>query len=433
MNRFIRVFLLAGFLPLFFSCEKSPDLENEPRLTAQIIEDDLAALDLDFKILDKDHPPQVETTPFRVAYNQALKDLESGNVAGAASSLDTAKTWMDSARPRYYKDHREAILNSRSEETGDDLMEITREFWRLGEAESLRGNKLFFEKYKQAAIEEGELAFLAYKSKGSDVLVIASAMKYQAGCLRDAGEPVKAGKMEERAQSILQSRADSYTSAIMECLQAKNEDCKPDKLKSSYAYFQSVADKVDQLDEKRTEFAKSSGDIFPGKIIFPDISEEKASWKNEYQSYHEEIWRIMLEQAPPTEEELAREAERKRREKINELNKVCEGAEPLSAPGIILEELATNVEDEKVSIRGRLFNGTDKTLYDPKVAICGNIVSEMKSAGFKELKPGMTTGFDLVIFNLTVRDMATKAIPSHKLILMYRDESGGFHKVYRAY
>ncbi len=429
-------FTLVCFLIGLQSCEKQkPDIRKKSAPAFASIEKQLKELDLDFQILEKDHPSQIETTPFRLAFNQARQELEAGDLAAARLSVESADAWMKDAQVRYYEIHRKSILDSKSTETGQDLMIKTREFFSLAESHKQNGEMDLFKKYKKAAIEEGELAILAFRVSGSDVFELARATKEQADFLREASELKNAQAMEDQGRAAIQESLDQCTREIRECLSGKSEQCQPDKLKAGYLIFQGMEANLLALADKRRELVEAANQLYPGKISAPELTKEIESWRAEYQSYYEGLWRKLKEQAPPTEDELKREQEGKRLEKIKGLNKICEGASPLGKSGIVIEETEVDLKGKNVMIRGRLYNGSDRSIYEPRVAVCDGVVSVLKDVGFHELQSGMTTSFNLEIFNLTVMELAAKTyrIPPHKLLLVYRDTEGNLHKVYRSY
>ncbi len=429
------IYIILGVFVLgLCTCEKKgAEMEGRPLPSKAGVQEKMKSLEVEFEILKKDNPPQAETTPFRVAMSRAQQEFEKGDMKAADLSLQSAEDWIKTAQVRYYDLHKKSVIDPESKETGEDLILETREFWRKAESYRERGETEMYEKYHRAAIEEGELAVLAFKSRGSDVTVTARVAREQLDKLRSAGDAEEAEAMHAQAVAILRDEYDRLGKQILECVEGKTKQCAPEELATYYSSYDEAETRILELSERRDRAAKAAQSLFPGELKVLDLSGEIIAWRSGYEAYFGDIKDKRVEEELRKEREKLEE-ERKRREMLAKLDGVCRGATPLKEPGIVIEEIGLDFSGENVIIKGRLTNRLREPISSPMVSVCNGVVSEVKSIA-SEVRPGMAFPFNLELIGFVRSDLVDSnyRLPPHKLVLMYKDAQGRQYKVYRPY
>lgn len=426
------MFVIAGV----WNCGGAKKGEVSPASSSRHqMEQRLQALQWDWEILQKDQPAQNETTGFRLALKRAEQNLAEGRLKAAGMDLAEAESWIAEARPRYYQQHQAAVQTTESKEDGETLMVLAREFWNRYRFAAEQGQEVLSRKYQTAALEQGELALLAYAGRRDRVLDYARLSLELAGWYRELGRESEAQRVAEQGRSAIQEEINTLTREISAAVAGQEKAFAPEQLRQSEENFEQARAELERRNQRLWFLRQHGLGMYPGQIQGEDQTARIQSWTVPYLQYFQHLAQQSQIKTPLPDPVRLAERERRRRQAVAELSQVCATAVPLSTPGLQITELLVEPRGAEVVIRGRISNYSGQTLYRLRMAVCGEIVaSEVIDLNRPTLPDQNQENFTLPLAHFELGDFMTHdfKIGPHQLLLIYDDSRAVEHREYLA-
>jgi hypothetical protein len=394
----------------------------------------LQALQWDWEILQKDQPPQNETTGFRLSLKRAEQNLAEGRLKPAAADLAEAEAWMKDARVRYYRQRQAAVSAKDSREDGEALMDQARDFWKRSPTAAGQGQELLSQKYQVAALAQGELALLACAGKRDRVLDSANLCLELADWYRQAGMEDDAQRVSSQGRNAIQTEIEALRGQ-MEAIFAGELGYQPEQLKKSFEAFSAAREELEQSNQKILYLVQKSSALYPGQIQAEDQAPRIPAWAAPFLQHFQRVARQNQIKTPIADKERLAQRERQRLQAVRELSQACMNAIPLSTPGLQIVEFFVETRGPEVVVRGRIINNSGQTLYRLRMAVCGEMVaSEVIDLNRPTLLNENQESFTLPLAHYELGDfMATQfKIGPHQLLLIYDDSQDVEHREYLA-
>ncbi len=378
-------------------------------------------LELRYHVLQKDDPPQQHTLELRNWMVDAKEALKKGDLEKAAAMLDKSEEWMGNAESRYYRAHKEQIVSGASDETGKEIMsEALEHLDRAKKAE--RDNESWAaEQYYRAAMEHGELAVLAASQSPGDVTELIDIYPSMRKIYNEAGATERAEKTRKEVISHIHSILRQKEQAISNRLSGKTQGYGQASLSRNKDTFDEKAKKVRELHEEYLELASAAQSGFPEARFQPvDYSKYIAKWIDD--------WHGFFQGAPPPKETPDKESKsQKLKKKLVEHNKIKEGAKSIEGSDIVLEELSIYTYEGAIFIKGKIQNKRSQPIYEPRVVVTGNLMSEVVNIGYYKMSPIFSSTFRVALKHYTQEAFIqnNKVLPSHELMIIFKDEPNG--------
>jgi hypothetical protein len=395
------------------------------------LEERLRRLDVEYQILQKDHPPQADTLLFRQNIGEADTALAEGRLADAARLADQAEDWMAAARRTYYSQHQAQVNSGAAGEKADDLMAAARSFAEKARDLKGQGDQWDSDQYYQAAIEQGELVLLCLqKSPDQAVELIGLAAELQ-GIYREADKPQQAEQSSDRVVQYLKTTLAALDKNIQDCLSGSIAGgCGRADVSAGETVMRNKAREMENTNGLRLNIAAESKKLVPSGIPVNDESAPINAWSILWQIYFNNKRNSQGNKIPDKapgklgQEQILRAA-------LDKHNKLKEGAETIRGSGISLEESEIFLSGDAVIIRGKVGNFKTVPIFHPRLTVTGQVYSDIIDLGYDTFKPNTTTTYQIQVkgFSAEAYNHALNNLPSHQLLLIYKDDQGREHKV----
>lgn len=395
----------------------------------------LQALQWDWEILQKDQPPQNETTGFRLSLKRAEQNLAEGRLKPAEADLAEAEAWMKDARVRYYRQRQAAVPAKDSPEDGEALMDQARDFWKRSQTAAGQGQELLSQKYQVAALEQGELALLASAGKRDRVLDSANRCLELADWYRQAGMENDAQRMTNQGRAAIQAEVKTLLGEIEAALAGQEKGFPPEQLNKSEEAFGNARAELDRRNQRLLYLKQRGSILYPGQIQAEDQAPRIQAWAAPFLQHFQRVAQQNQIKTPIADKERLAQRERQRLQAVRELSQACANAIPLSTPGLQIMELIVEPRGPEVVVRGRIINNSGQTLYRLRMAVCGELVaSEVIDLNRPTLLNENQESFTLPLAHYELGDfMATQfKIGPHQLLLIYDDSQDVERREYLA-
>ncbi len=440
--RYTILVCLSAFLVLSVACAERMPMTEDATTEEQNadLERRIAILDIKYEILLKDVPPQTDTMEFRLNMSEARDFIQKGRVSKAVDNVAGAEVWIDQARVDYYQRHVQAVKNERAPKAYEDYRSESMVFLNKSRAAKAEGDTELSRMYLQAAIEQARLGLLFYENKPERIAEYVQAAKRLAAIYNEAGEPDLASEVDAQGYAELQAVISSLQSEITECLDGKSARCQtkvlqPGQEKDIRGFRQTRA-WLAKRNELLTTITKNTYKYYPNRVPLYDYSAKINSWS----SYWEDRWAnySSLPDSDTPQQEFEKEQAEQRaayRKMVQDHNRsYCGGGIPSqNSSDLEVVYQAHELRGNRIVVKGHIKNISDQPIYNPKVTICGEVVSNQERLGFYNLDPDNIGGFALELKQFSVdefRNFGFK-IPQYKIMVLYQDYYGTEHKVYR--
>jgi hypothetical protein len=400
----------------------------------QQLEERLQILQRDWEILQKDHPPQNDTVSFRLAMNRAEQDLAEKKLRPAEADLAEGEAWMKDARPRYYQQHKADVLGKATQEDGESLLAQAQEFWKKAEAAAAGGRVQERDQYRTAALEEAQLAVLAYAGEREHIYDYARMSLALADFYRRAGLASEAKAAAAEGLRALQEAIADLMNEINRALAGQEEGYKPEQVQKSPEAFDAAGTELERKNQRLLALAERGSGLYPGQVKAEDQSSRVKEWAGLYQQYFQALAEKDQLKTPISDKERMARRERERMQKVGILNEVCKNAVPLPKSfGLQISESLIEPRGSQIVVKGRVINNTGESIFKLQMAVCGEIVA----TGLIDLnKPTLLNdnqeGFVLPLPDFEQGDFIYHglSIGPHQLMLIYTDADNKEHREY---
>ncbi|HUT51946.1 MAG TPA: hypothetical protein VM658_01010 [bacterium] len=394
------------------------------------VEERLRRLEVEYQLLQKDHPPQSETLLFRQNIGDAEAALAGGRLAEADRLTAEAEDWITTARRNYYGRHQSQVMSGAGGEKAEDLMASARTLADKAADLKSQGDDWAVGLYYQAAIEQGELALLArQKDPEQAVELINLAVQLQA-IYREAGRPEQARQSNGRVLQYLKSSLAVLDKGIQDCLAGTAPECSQADISAGETVMRNKAKEMAAVNDLSIEIAAESKKLDPAGIPIADESGPINAWTISWQAFFNNKKAALANKTPdkiPGKEGQ----EQILRANLEKHNRLKQGAETIQGSGISLEESEVFISGDAVIIRGKVGNFKTEPIFQPRVTITGQIYSDIIDLGYEAFKPVTNTTFQIQVkgFSADAFNHSLSNLPSHQLLLIYKDAQGREHKV----
>jgi len=276
---------VAGIIFLFTCQEKKPPELSAPPPSQTELEQRLQELELKWKILQKDHPPEVETADFQFNLAQAKKSLAENNLAQAEEYLKKAKSWIKENQSRYYLIHRQKIQLGTASEDPAKLWKEAEEFWEKEKQAFLQGDIESAGLYSQAGFEQAELAVICAQKSNLPAEGKVNYLLEYAEALSQKGKLEKAQQIREDAGRIIQKQIGLLSEQINWCLSGTIPICDLKKVRENRENFQKAKSLLLESWKEIEKLVEMGNQIFPGKFFPPSSKPLIDQWIEEQEKY----------------------------------------------------------------------------------------------------------------------------------------------------
>ena len=276
---------MAGLIFLFTCQEKKPPELSTPLPSQTELEQRLQKLELKWKILQKDHPPAVETADFQFNLAQAKKSFAENNLVQAEEFIKKAESWMEKNQSRYYLIHRQKIELGMISEDPAKLWKEAEEFWEKEKQAFLNRDIESAQLYSKAGFEQAELAVLSAKKSNLPAEKKVNYLLKYAEALSQKGEQTKAQQMRKDAGRIIKKQIGLLSDQINWCLSGTIPLCELKKVRESREDFLKAKNLLVQSWEQIEQLVNLGNQIFPREFFLPGSRELIDQWIEEQEKY----------------------------------------------------------------------------------------------------------------------------------------------------
>jgi hypothetical protein len=275
--------------------------------------------------------------------------------------------------------------------------------------------------YYRAAMEHGELAILAARQSPGDVMELIDIYPSMRKIYNEAGATGRAAKTRQEVVSHIHSILRQKEQEISNRLSGKTKGYGQTSLSRNKESFDEKAEKVRELNEEYLELASAAQSRFPEARFQPvDYSRYITKWVDD--------WHGFFQGSPPpkdTPEQTSKSQELQK--KLAEHNKIKQGAKSIEGSGIVLEELSIFTYEGAIFIKGKIQNRRSQPIYEPRVVVTGNLMSEVVEIGYYKMSPLFSSTFRMPLKQFTQEAFIqnNKVLPSHELMVIFKDEPNG--------
>jgi len=428
------LFIVAFICALAPACseKKTPQLNNSPSepdkpLTAAELQTKLNWIELRYEILQKDNPPQVETTCFRVDVGEAKRLIAENKLEKADERLESARDWLAENEGRYYALHQQALQEGKLKPDPDTLWQQAENFWAK-EAESfMAGDKTSAGLYGAAGYQEADLA--VYAAIASEI----TTQQKVDWCLKLAdrydrvGNVVSAKQWKDQAQKLINKRVELLSTQINWCLSGTVPQCDLVTIRASaqdYAKAKKIM--VDSWNEIQ-QLTKSGNLFYLGTFILPDLSARVNAWLQSQEDYYAKLAKAQKPGQFKDFETQQREERARRQALIEKYNRLyCQTAEDLSNFGLNIETTDIKIEGPDLVLRMRLTNLNQEPVFKPRVRLCGGIVSQELDLEYPKFSGNYQTSFSIksAAYILKSENEQEYELPSYWALVIFETADG---------
>lgn len=396
--------------------------------------DRLQTLQREWEILQKDHPSQNETISFRLTLSRSEQELADKKYAAAASDLADAEVWMKEARVRYYQQHQADVQGKATKEEGEALMQEARELWKQADAAAAAGRPKERDQSRAAALEEAQLAVLAYLGEPERIYDYAKLSRELADFYRRAGLESEAQAAAADGLRAVQEAMADLTAEIGRAMAGQTEGYKPEQLHNSCDALEAARNQLEQTNQRLLALAERGAGLFPGQVKAEDQTSRIQDWITPYQQYCQALAQKNQLKTPASDQARMAQREKERMQQVLVLNRACDNAVPLpKSSGLQIVQSSVEPRATRIVVKGRVVNNTGASIFKLKMAVCGDFVA----TGLIDLnKPTLLNdnqeGFVLPLVEFEQGDFIYHGltIGPHKVMLVYTDTEGKEHREY---
>jgi hypothetical protein len=430
--------VLACILALGLSCgqKKEPPLKNAPAAEPSQLRARLERVELRWEILQKDHPPQVETTNFRMTLADAKKGLAEKNYASAGSKISECEGWLDLVSNRYYVTHLEGLKQGLVKEDPKQLWEAAEKQWAQ-EADSFAAhNQEYAELYGRAGYEQAEAA--AFAAIASD-LPTREKVDY---CLKlaDKEEQIadKAGaeKWRKEAKQLLEKRIQLLADQTNWCLSGTVPVCDLVSVRQNSANYAQAKKVLNDSWSEIQDLVKLGNSVFPNSFIPANLSARIQAWNAEQENFFLTANKLKGPSGFQDFQALKDQERREQKELLNKYNQLfCPNGEELSEFGLSLEKTDVKKEGKNLVFRMRLTNNSNDAIYKPRLRLCGGVVSDEVDLGYERYPGNYQASFSVTVLGIDAEEVSSGqvVIPSHRALLTFEDSKGKTHQAQQTF
>ncbi len=427
-----RMGVWACLLALGLSCgqKKEPPIKNAPAAEPSQLRSRLERVELRWEILQKDNPPQVETTNFRMTLADAKKALAEKNYAAAGSKIQECEGWLDQVSNRYYVTHLEGLKQGLVQEDPKTLWEAAEKLWTQEADYFTAHNQEYAELDGQAGYEQGEAA--AFAAIASDL----PTREKVAYCLKLAdkedqiSDKAGAEQWRKEAKQLLEKRIQLLADQINWCLSGTVPVCELVSVRQNSANYAQAKKVLDDSESEISDLVKWGNSVFPNSFIPPNLSARIQAWSAEQENF---LLSAGKSKEPGFQDfqTLKEQERREQKELLNKYNQLyCPNGEELSNFGLSLEKTDVKKEGKNLVFRMRLTNNRNDAIYKPRLRLCGGVVSDEVDLGYERYPGNYSASFSVTVLGIDAEEVSSGqvVIPSHRALLTFEDSKGKTHQ-----
>ena len=433
MNLSWKSALLISFFILAYSCPKNQTLTSAPAPEPTQLKQRLEWVELNWEILQKDNPPLIETTQFRINLADAKKAWSENKLSLAETKLEEAEFWLSNASERYYAVHLENLKQGGLKEDPALLWQKAEEFWAKEREYFLAGDKDRAELFGKAGMEQAEVAVTA--SLYSEILT-KEKVDY---CLKlkqkqeERANPVEAEKWKQQALNLIRKRIDLIFDQAQWCLSGTIPACDLIKIRESQENYLKAKKILEDSRSEIKDLVEWGNQISENSFSFPALLEAQIQdWVSKQESYFASLPKLVDKPVPIKDYNAQlKEEQEKQKATVKKYNQLyCPLAEDLKNFGLELEETEIKLEDNKLILRIRLSNNNPFPIYRARIRTCGGVVSEQLALKEAQFPGQYQSSFSLtaVGFSLEPIGESEYEIASHWGLVIWEDAQG---KIYQ--
>jgi len=428
MNKLKKLAVIAFLLTLGFSCQdkKEPKISGPTPDPAQLSQR-LERVELRWEILQKDNPPQIESTNFRINLADAKKAMAETNYALAGGKILDAENWLNQVSNRYYVVHRENLKAGIVKEDPKQVWEKAENFWAREAEYFMAGNQGYAGIAGSAGYEEAELAVIS--AIASDLTTLEKT-KY---CLklseREArvGDRAGAEKWRGEAKKLLEKRIELISDQVNWCLSGTVPICDPVQVKESKENYLQAKKILEDSWKEIQELVNFGNQVFPGGFQMPGLGGRIQAWINEQENFFLKIGQLPGASGFQDFQALKEQERQKEKELVAKYNQLyCQKGEDLNQFGLSLEKTDVKFEAGKLIFQFRLTNLNSEPIYKPRIRLCGGVVSEEIYLGYERYPGNHQTSFSVPVLGLDAEDLTSGQyqIPAYWVLITFEDSPG---------
>ncbi len=378
-------------------------------------------LEVRYDIMQKDDPPQQETLEWRNRMVDAKNALKKGELEKAATLIKKSEEWISKAGPRYYRAHQERINSGKAEKSGRQLMTEALDYLETAKNAEKNNKSWTADRYYRAAMEHGELALLTERQSPQQAMELIELYPSMREIYEATGASERAAETRNKVVSHIQTILRNKEQQISNRLSGKAAGYDQKTLSVNKAAFDEKAREVRKLNREYLKLAGAAQSTFPESRFQPmDYSRYIAKWIDD--------WHRFFEGAPvKNDEPQKKEKNDELKKKLEKHNRIKRGAKSIEGSGIVLEELSIFTYGPAVFIKGKLQNKKSHPIYKPRVVVTGNLMSDVVDIGYYKMSPLLSSTFQMSLKHFTTEAFTqnNNMLPSHELMVIFKDEPGG--------